>query len=242
MDGASIAAGMGLFTKVVAESDVAFSGIQEYADDESGEKVVAATAEVVQKRQLGGKEPLPMFGPLGAVRLLSMLRREQQYVIPFMVLVAGVADELEDEGFDPAGFSVRGCATTDREVLVAAGTDLPTIALNCSLPVLQNRLPGPSERTTALELHEARNGMASVRYKFSAKASNALTTIGAWAATVDYLVPRSPKQEMALPVARGLRGLGMVWDNLGNPMGISISEGAEIEALLTDVVARNTPD
>lgn len=48
--------------------------------------------------------------------------------------------------------------------------------------------------------------------------------------------------QSALPIGAGLNALTKIWESLGYPSGVAISEGAEIEAMLTDVTARHTPD
>ena len=58
------------------------------------EATISARVEVTQRDRLGGKEPLPMLGSLGATRLLSMLRREPDFVIPFMGLVRSACGGL----------------------------------------------------------------------------------------------------------------------------------------------------
>lgn len=250
----SIAPDMGLFSRKIAESRVWFSGIQEYADSGDEEFAISAQVEISEHGQIGGKEPLPMFGPLGAARLLSMLRRESHYVIPFMTLADAVATNLLDKELDLAEFSVRGSVLTDPELLAimvgassssggpGADDSMRTAELNGSLPIVAEQLPDTSERSTTLELHEARNGMGSVRFKFPMGSSNALTTIGAWAATVDYLATQWPRQEMATPIGAGLRGLKLIWEKLGHPLDVSVRQGAEIEALISEAVASNTPD
>lgn len=67
---------MGLFSKKVAESEVWFSGIQAFAESGQKEAVISAQVQLTEKSGWPGKESLPLFGPLGATRLLSMLRRE----------------------------------------------------------------------------------------------------------------------------------------------------------------------
>ncbi len=245
---------MGLLTKKIARCEVAFGGIQEYADSDDPEVTISATVAVEQDRQIGGKEPLPMFGALGATRLLSMLRREPQYVVPFMTLVGAMVDDLlDDDAGDPTEFTARGCVVTDPELLAVmvgassglggfAGDSTNSAALNSSLPSLVEQLPGPQDRTTTLELHEARNGMGSVRFKFPMKSANALSTIGAWTATVERLVTTHPREAMAVPVGQGLKALGILWERLEYPSGLSVAQGREMEEMLTDVVARNTPD
>lgn len=47
---------------------------------------------------------------------------------------------------------------------------------------------------------------------------------------------------MAVPIGAGLKGLLAVWEAAGYPPGMGVREGMTIEALLTDVVATNTPD
>jgi hypothetical protein len=50
-----------------------------------------------------------MLGSLGAVRLLSMLRRELRFVSPFMALADAVSERLMVEGMNPSTFAVRDC-------------------------------------------------------------------------------------------------------------------------------------
>jgi hypothetical protein len=249
---------VGLFSKKVAESEVWFSGIQAFAESGQEEAVISAQVQLTEKGRLAGKEPLSLLGPLGATRLLSMLRREDHYVIPFMTMVESVAQELEEIEGEPTDFSVRGCVVTDPEMLSMmvgasasaggpwAGDSMRTAELNSSLPStverLNKRLPGPSERTTSLAVHEARNGAASVRFKFNMSASNALTTIGAWAATVDHLVTQRPREEMATPIEMGLKALYAIWTELGNPLGVSVADGTQMEALVADVTTSHIPD
>ncbi|HET7121398.1 MAG TPA: hypothetical protein VFI17_09135 [Solirubrobacterales bacterium] len=245
---------MGIFSHKVAAAAVSFAGILDYAESGEEERTISARVEVEQRDRLGGKEPLPMFGPLGAARLLSMMRREPHYVIPFMGLVEAVAEALTDDDLDTSTFASRATVLTDpgllavgAEASLAAGGSwaedgIRTAELNSSIPVVVASLPGPVERTTTLQLHEARNGMGSVRFKFPTKSANALTTVGAWAATVDCLVRSGSREEIALPIGAGLNALTKIWESLGYPSGVSLSEGTEIEALLTDVTARHTPD
>jgi hypothetical protein len=242
---------MGLFSKNVAEVEVAFAGIREYAESGEEERVISAQVEITEKSSLGGKDSLPFFGPLGATRLLSMLRREQHYVIPFMTLVESVAEELDDSAADLSDFSVRGSVVTDPEILSMmigdsesgggpwAGNAIRTAELNSTLPMLVQDLPSRAERTTKLELHRTR-GRASVRFKFGLGSSNALTTMGAWAATVDHLVRLHPPEQMAIPVGRGLKALHMIWTNMEFPRGVSIAESTAIEQDVTETVAVNT--
>lgn len=245
---------MGIFSRKVAVAAVSFAGILDYAESGEDEAAISARVEVEQRDRLSGKEPLPMFGPLGAARLLSMMRREPHYVIPFMALVGAIAEALTDDDLDHSTFASRETVLTDPGLLavvadasMAAGGSgaedgIRTAALNSGVPVLVDTLPGPIERTTDLQLHEARNGMGSVRFKFPTKSANALTTVGAWTATVDCLVRDGSREEIALPIGAGLNALTKIWESMGYPSGVSISEGAEIEAMLTDVTARHTPD
>lgn len=245
---------MGLLTRKIAKCNVAFSGIQDYANSEDPDVTISATVAVEQRRQIGGKEPLPMFGALGATRLLSMLRREPQYVVAFMTLVDGMVDALMgDEGGNLAAFTARGCVVTDPALLAAmvgassglggfAGDATHSAELNISLPSLVGQLPSAQERATALELHEARNGMGSVRFKFPMKSANALTTVGAWTATVEHLVTTHSREAMAVPIGQGLKALGILWERLEYPPGLSIAQGREVEAMLSEVVASNTPN
>ena len=71
---------------------------------------------------------------------------------------------------------------------------------------------------------------------------NALTTVGAWTATVDALVRAAPSEVMAVPIGAGLKALREAWDRLGSPRGLSLREAAEVEFLVTDHTARFTPD
>jgi hypothetical protein len=245
---------MGVFSKKVAASEVEFAGILDYAESGDEEVTISARVEVTQRDRLGGKEPLPMLGSLGAARLLSMLRREPDFVIPFMGLVRSLAEDLADDDLDLSQFRCRDAVLTDPDLLAIsanaysslggawADDGIKSAALNTSIPVVVDDLPGPVERTTTLQLHEARNGMGSVRFKFPMQSANALTTIGAWTATVDSLVSGGTREDMALPIAGGLGALCSLWDDMSNPMGVSIREGAEIEAVVTDVTARHTPD
>jgi hypothetical protein len=241
---------MGLFSKQVAGADVSFSGITEFANSGDDEFTISATATVEQGRQLGGKEPLPMLGSLGAVTLLSMLRREAHYVIPFMSLIESVSEGLLDEDVATEDFAIRDCVVTDPEMLnimVGAseglgGDSMHTAAVNGSLPVLTDVLPGEVERTTQVLLKEGRNGLGYVRFKFGMGSANALTTIGAWTATVDRLATSAPREEVAVPIANGLKVLRILWESMGYPNGFSVQESAEVGAAVTDTTARYTPD
>jgi hypothetical protein len=83
---------MGVFSKKVAASEVEFAGILDYSESGDEEVTISARLEVSQRDRLGGKEPLPMLGSLGAARLLSMLRREPDFVVPFMGPVRSLAE------------------------------------------------------------------------------------------------------------------------------------------------------
>lgn len=236
---------MGIFTKKVAASNVSFAGIVSYANSGEEERPISAMVQVERQGQIGDKEPLPMLGVLGAARLLSMLRSEAHYVAPFMALVEAVAGELSGDDFDPPAFAVRDCVLTDPELLAMTVFDegsLRDAALNSGIPIVVDDLPGRVERTTSVQLHEGRNGTPSVKFKFPMRSANALTTIGAWTATIDYLVTGWPRDEMAAPIGAGLKGLLAIWEAAGYPPGFGIRDGMAIEALLTDVVATNTPD
>lgn len=236
---------MGIFTKKVAASNVSFAGIVDYANSGEEERPISAMVQVERHGLIGDKEPLPMLGALGAARLLSMLRREAHYVAPFMALVEAVAEELNSDDLDASAFAVRDCVLTDPELLAitAIGEDsLGEAALNSGIPILVDDLPGPIERTTSVQLHEGRNGMPSVKFRFPMRSANALTTIGAWTATVDYLVVGWPREGMAVPIGAGLKGLLAIWEASGRSADLGMRDGMAIEALLTDVVATNTPD
>jgi hypothetical protein len=236
---------MGLLTKKIAASNVSFAGIVDYANSGEEERPISATVKVERHGQIGDKEPLPILGALGAARLLSMLRREAHYVAPFMALVEAIAEELNRDDLDAPAFAVRDCVLTDPELLTITAIgegSLGEAALNSGVPVLVDVLHGPVERTTSVQLHEGRNGMPSIKFKFPMKSANALTTIGAWTATVDYLVTGWPREEMAAPIGAGLRGLLAIWEASGYSTELGIRDGMAIEALLTDVVATNTPD
>lgn len=243
---------MGLFTtKKIARSTVTFAGLQEYADSGDEDIPILAHVDVSEDRPLGENPPLPFLGPLGAARLLSLLRREPQFVVPFMDLLSTVSAVLLIDDADPADFSVRGSIITDPAALNAGialsaygpgGNGLTKAQVNSSVPVLVEQLPGDAERSTTVGLVQEHNGIGSVRFKFGLGSSNALTTIGSWTATVDYLVTRWPREQMAVPIGEGLRVLGSAWDELGNPPGIGVSELAELDSLLTLVTAKQFLD
>lgn len=236
---------MGIFTKRVAASNVSFAGIVDYANSGEEERPISAMVQVERRGQIGDKEPLPLLGALGAARLLSMLRSEAHYVLPFMSLIETVAEELNDDGLDAPAFACRECVLTEPEILAMTVFDedsLRTAALNSGIPVVVDDLPGGVERTTSVQLHEGRNGMPSVKFRFPMRSANALTTIGAWTATVDYLVTGWPREEMAVPIGAGLKGLLAIWEASGYSTEVGMRDGMAIEALLTDVVATNTPD
>lgn len=239
---------MGLLAKKIARSTVTFAGLREYAGSGDEDVPILAHVEVFEDRPLGENPPLPFLGPLGAARLLSLLRREPQFVVPFMDVVSSVSAELLNKDADPAEFAARGSIITDPAALKAGvalsaygsgASGLTRAQLNSSVPVLVEQLPGDAERSTTVGLVHERSGNSSVRFKFGLGSSNALTTIGAWTATVDYLVTRWPREQMAAPIGEGLRVLRTAWDELGNPPGVGGSQLAELEALLTPVTAKH---
>lgn len=244
----SMAHRVGLLAKKIARSTVTFAGLHEYADSGDDDIPIIAQVEVIENRPLGKNPSLPFLGPLGAARLLSLLRREPQFVVPFMDVVSSVSAELLNDDADLAEFSVRGSIITDPAALDAGialsayGSEaggLSRAQLNSSVPVLVEQLPGDAERSTTVDLVHQRNGTGSVRFKFGLGSSNALTTIGSWTATVDYLATRWPREQMATPIGEGLRVLGAAWDEVGNPPGVGVPELAELEALLTLVTAKH---
>ncbi len=244
---------MGLFSKNLATADVSFAGIQAYAESGDEDVSIVASVTVEQRGQLDGKESLPMLGSLGAVTLMSMLRREPQYVVPFMVLVSSMSEELMDGAGEVGDFSSRECVVTDPEMLSVmggassgfggfSGNSMVTAALNSSLPVLEDVLPGPVERTTQVILKQGRNGIGYVRFKFGMGSANALTTIGAWTASVDRLTRSASREQVATPIGAGLKALDAIWQDAGYPNGFTVSESAEVSYLVADVTASHTPD
>lgn len=244
---------MGLLSKNLASAEVSFAGIKAYADSGEEDVPIVASVTVEQHAQLGGKEPLPMLGALGAVTLLSMLRREPQYVVPFMVLITSMSEELMEGDGELGEFSSRECVVTDPEMLSImvgassglggfSGDSMSTAALNSSLPVVSDVLPGPVERTTQVILKRGRNGVGYVRFKFPMKSANALTTVGAWTAVVDQLARSAPREHVANPIGAGLKALNMMWENADYPNGFSVQDSAYVGVTVAEVVASHTPD
>jgi hypothetical protein len=241
---------MGLLTKKVAEATVSFGESPGRAFP--GASGIPAEVRIERHRQLGGKEPLPMLGSLGAVRLLSMLRREERYVLPFMVLTASLSEHLMAEGMDPSVFAVRDCAPSDIGDFKKKAAEVPGVPewapdwsvaaeVDRALPTLVHDLADKPQLTVKLELHEGRNGIGFVKFKFGMSA-HPLATVAAWAAVVDQLVRNSTWEEMANPIGGGLKTLGMVWKELGAPNGLELTDAAGAEYHVTDYTARFTPD
>lgn len=193
-----------------------------------------------------------MLGSLGAVRLLSMLRREERYVLPFMVLTAAVSEHLMDESMDPSAFAVRNCAPSDIGDFKARASKIPGIPewapdwsvateVGRALPTLVHDLADKPQSIVKLELQEGRNGIGFVKFKFGMSA-HPLASVAAWAAVVDQLVKNSSWKEMANPIGGGLKTLGLVWKDLGAPNGLGLADAARVEYNVTDYTARFTPD
>lgn len=107
---------MGPFARKLAESRVSFSGIREYAESGLEDRPIRANAVLTERRRFDGKIPLLYLGPLGAVRLLSMLRREPHYVFPFMALVEAAGRRLRTSEASHQ-FRMRDCVETNPQEL-----------------------------------------------------------------------------------------------------------------------------
>jgi hypothetical protein len=238
---------MGLFSKPLARSDVQFSGVEAYANSGDEDVAISAQVDLTQTEDtLGVADTAALMGALGAARLLSLLRREPQYVEDFMILIKALGMQLYVED-DPASFSVRHLPMLQGGLFapLIERLDAPNMsytehspnaaAIGGSLPETVSSLPDPAERSTSLLLMNSKHG-PTVEFKFKMGSANALTTIGAWAATVDECVRSRPKERGAVPLAWGLRGLTAIWDDLGQPPGVPVKLSMQIDQGITQIV------